>query len=164
MKVRFKKLHKDAVIPTKSYEFDAGFDLTAVSKDWNSLYDFWEYNTGLAIQIPKGFVGKIYQRSSVSKKDLFLCNATGIIDSGYNGEISFRFKDVFSHEVLTSAIDADEVGDDVIQSGREYQIGDKIGQLIIMPIPSIEFEEVEELSDTERGRCGYGSTDKKEGE
>lgn len=148
-KLKYKLLHKDAVAPEKGTEGSAGFDLTAVSHQWNDKYSFWEYKTGLAIEIPKGYVGYIFPRSSISKKTLSLCNSVGVIDSDYRGEISFRFKETFTPT---------EVTDGHLNDPDNYEELDRIGQLIIMPIPSIEFEEVEELTDTERGKNGYGHT------
>ena len=100
------------------------------------------YGTGLAIQIPEGHVGLVFPRSSISKKDLILSNSVGVIDCGYTGEIMFKFKRTL-------------VGDSL---ANIYEIGDRIGQIIIIPIPRIEFEEVSELEQTERGQGGYGST------
>ena len=152
MRVKFKKLHQDAVIPTKGTAGSAGFDLTAVSQEWNSEYSFWEYKTGLAIKIPEGHVGYIFPRSSISKKDLSLCNSVGVIDSDYRGEIAFRFKEV--NNVLDIGLSISE--DDVEKF--TYNKGERIGQLIIMPIPEVEFIEVDELEETERGEGSYGST------
>ena len=96
MKVKIKKLHPDAVIPSYAKPGDAGMDLTAISKRVETGSDengeYIEYGTGLAIEIPEGHVGLVFPRSSVSKKDLFLANAVGVIDSGYRGEVKLRFK------------------------------------------------------------------------
>ncbi len=140
MKVKIKKLHKDAVIPKYAQDGDAGLDLTATSIVYDD-HGNAVYGTGLAIEIPKDYVGYIFPRSSISKKTLALTNSVGVIDSNYRGEIMLKFK----HHGLYR---------------DEYNIGDRIGQLIIMPIPSIELEEVEELSDTNRGTGGFGSTGK----
>ncbi|QHJ78562.1 MAG: hypothetical protein [Caudoviricetes sp.] len=136
MKVKIKKLHKDAVIPKYAQKGDAGLDLTATSMNYDD-HGNAVYGTGLSIEIPEGHVGYIFPRSSISKKTLALTNSIGVIDSNYRGEIMLKFK--FNNISI-------------------YSIGDRIGQLIIMPIPSIELEEVEELSDTNRGTGGFGST------
>lgn len=148
--VKIKKLNKDAVIPSYANATDAGADLTAISKDYDNNGNV-VYGTGLAFEIPFGFVGYIFPRSSNSKKDLILSNSVGVIDSGYRGEVMFKFKpsDYF-------AINRDNVYED----GSIYSIGDRIGQLIIMPIPKIEFIEVDELSQTDRGEGGFGSSGK----
>lgn len=142
MQVRVKRLHKDAVIPEYSKPGDAGLDLTAISMQKDN-YDNITYGTGLAIEIPQGYVGLIYPRSSNSKTDLYLTNHVGVIDSGYRGEIMFKYRPI--NGLLNSKI---------------YHVGDRIGQLIIMPYPQIELVETDELSDTERGDGGFGSTGK----
>lgn len=141
MKVLFKKLKKQAVTPSYAKDGDAGLDITAISRDIviTEDYEYIEYGTGLAFEIPVGYVGLLFPRSSISKKDMFLSNAVGVIDSGYRGEVSFRFKRL----AWTSTI---------------YNVGDKIGQLVILPYPQIQLEQAKELSETERGEGGYGST------
>lgn len=141
MQVKIKKLHQDAVIPKYSKPGDAGLDLTACAEPEIDEYKNIVYRTGLAIEIPVGYVGLIFPRSSNSRTDLYLTNHVGVIDSGYRGEIMFKFR-YPSYE----------------RTPRIYQQGDRIGQLIIMPYPQIEFQEVEELTTTERGIAGFGST------
>jgi dUTP pyrophosphatase len=138
MKVKIKKLDKDAVIPSYAKVGDAGMDLTAISCAQGDNYI--EYGTGLAVQIPEGFVGLIFPRSSITNRGVLLKNSVGIIDSGYVGEIKFRFH--------------------VLDNFNIYEIGERIGQLIIIPYPHIDFVQVDNLSDTERGLGGYGSTGK----
>lgn len=138
MKIKIKKLHPDAIIPTYANPGDAGMDLTAITEKWNDAYSMVTYDTGLSIEIPEGFVGLLFPRSSISKTILSLSNSVGVIDSGYRGPIMFKFR--------------------YPEEGMVYDIGDRIGQIIIMPYPTIEFEEVEELSSTERGEGGFGST------
>lgn len=140
MIVKIKKLDSKAVTPAYAKAGDAAVDLTAISlsKVDKDEFGYLEYGTGLAIEIPKGYVGLLFPRSSISNSGLILTNSVGVIDSGYRGEIKFRFK----HIPDTSF----------------YKVGDRIGQLIIMPYPQIEFEEVQELSSTERGEGGFGST------
>ena len=142
MKVKIKKLSKEAIIPKYAHTTDAGLDLTATSKNIDEEGNV-VYGTGLTFEIPKGYVGLLFPRSSNAKKDLILSNSVGVLDSSYRGEVMFKFK--FSN---------------CDYSENTYEIGDRIGQLIIIPYPQIEFEEVEELSKTERGNCGYGSTGK----
>jgi dUTP pyrophosphatase len=136
MKIKMKKLHPDAVIPRYAKAGDAGLDLTAVEivADGSLL----TYKTGLAVEIPNGYVGLLFPRSSVYKTGQTLTNCVGVIDSGYRGEIMMKFS--FSPQ------------------GLEYEVGDRIGQLLIMPYPKVEFVEVDELSKTSRGSGGYGST------
>lgn len=146
MQVKIKKLHPKAVIPVYAKEGDAGLDLTATAVD--SYVSYISYKTGLAIEIPKGYVGLLFPRSSNSKKQLLLTNSVGVIDSGYRGEIELRFK------IVGSAGDIPGKYPDV------YNVGDKVGQLIIIPYPSIELVETDELSDSQRGDGGFGSTGK----
>ncbi len=138
--VNVKKLNENAVIPSYSKEGDAGMDLTAV--DMNITEDFISYKTGLAFQIPKNYVGLLFPRSSNSKKDLLLTNSVGVIDSGYRGEIEFRYKRT------------------VADSAKIYEIGDRVGQIMIIPYPQIKIIEVENLEESERGEGGFGSTGK----
>tara|TARA_R100000152_G_C6778655_1_gene209498 strand:+ start:917 stop:1339 length:423 start_codon:yes stop_codon:yes gene_type:complete len=138
MKVRIKKLHNDAIIPTYAKDGDAGMDLTAVSGP-KFGDNFCEYDTGLAMEIPKGYVGLLFPRSSVSKTALMLANCVGVVDSGYRGPVKLRFKQITT-------------------TGPRYKEGDRVGQIIIMPVPNFEFEQVDELSDTSRGEGGFGST------
>lgn len=146
MEVKVKRLHEDAVIPSYAKDGDACFDLTCVSVE-NRGDLFIQYNTGLAMEIPDGYVGLIFPRSSVTKKDLMLKNSVGIIDSGYRGEISFRYHR-FKGEVLGMSIPTKNI----------YEVGDRVGQMMIIPRPVIELTEVDDLSDSERGDGGYGST------
>lgn len=139
MKVKVKKLVPNAVIPHYAKDGDAGLDLTATSVEENETTI--TYGCGLAFEIPKGYFGLAVPRSSNSKKTLLLTNSAGIIDSGYRGEITAVFKKT---EYPTKA----------------YGIGERFAQLIILPYPQVELEEAEELSATERGTGGYGSTGK----
>lgn len=138
MKVKIKKLNPEAVIPTYATDGDAGMDITALSITHKPANGYIEYNTGISLEIPTGYVGLIFPRSSISKMGLQLANSVGVIDSGYRGEITFRFKRT---------------------PGPIYKPGDRIGQIMFIPFPKIEFEEVDELGKTERGDGGYGSTD-----
>jgi dUTP pyrophosphatase len=136
MKVKMKKLHPDAIIPKYAKLGDAGLDLTAVDvvADGSTM----TYKTGLAVEIPPWHVGLLFPRSSVYKTGQSLTNCVGVIDSGYRGEIMMKFT--------------------LSPYAKEYQIGDRVGQLLIMPYPRIDFEETDELTPTERGDGGYGST------
>jgi dUTP pyrophosphatase len=154
MKVKIKKLHKNAVIPKYSNVGDAGMDMTAVTADISRDGLYVEYGTGIAVEIPEGYVGLIFPRSSLSKTSLILSNHVGVVDSGYRGEIKFRFKDTRMRSRIEYGIDQYFCSDTV------YKVGDRIGQLMIIPYPKIEFEEVEELDSTNRGEGGFGSTGK----
>lgn len=142
LKVRIKKLRPEAVMPVKAHTTDAGFDLTAISMEYDSINDCIVYHTGLAFEIPDGYVGMLFPRSSIFKKNLLLTNHTGIIDSSYRGEVLAKFKRIKTDP----------------RSSSVYDNGERIAQLIILPYPEIEFVEAEELTDTERGTGSYGST------
>lgn len=138
MKIKIKKLHRAAPIPTYAKQGDAGLDLTVMTiKD--EAYQI-TYGFGIAVEIPEGYVGLVFPRSSIKNTDLILSNSVGVIDSGYRGEIKATFKK------LSGTV------------SNKYFTGDRAAQLIIVPYPKIEFEEVEELSETERGNGGFGST------
>lgn len=146
MEVKFKKLSDKAVMPTYAYDGDAGLDLTAtnIHSEVNECGQFvLVYHTDLSIEIPKGYVGLLFPRSSIAKKSLVLTNCVGVIDSNYRGEILLKFKNT--------------TGDSV---PAVYPIGAKIAQLIIMPYPTINLVESNELSNTDRGTGGFGSSDK----
>jgi dUTP pyrophosphatase len=141
MEVRIKKLSENAVIPTYAKDGDAGMDLVATRIISNTTFDV-SYGTDLAMEIPNGFVGLVFPRSSVRKYELALSNSVGVIDSGYRGELQATFK-------KTNGLDS-----------LAYKVGDRIAQIMIIPHPPIEFKEVDDLSDTERGDGGFGSTGK----
>lgn len=138
--VNFTRLSQKAVVPTYAKDGDAGLDLTAVEYHTNFDHNYIEYDTGIAVEIPEGYVGYIFPRSSISKTSHTLANSVGVIDSGYRGSIKLRMR--FDTE----------------NQDKEYTYGDKIGQLVIMPIPRVELKEVTELSTSERGEGGFGST------
>lgn len=152
MKVKIKKLFSDSVLPTKAYATDAGYDLYAHSKSYDDDGNV-VYGSGVAMEIPKGYVGLVFPRSSNAKKDLILSNSVGVIDSGYRGEISLKFK--ACQQARTDGIITAPVTVPLIHS---YDIKERIGQIIIMPYPEIEFVEVDKLSDSDRGTGGYGSS------
>ena len=138
--INIKKTNKLAIIPKYAHSTDAGMDLVAVSM--NETDKYIEYDTGIAIEIPKGYVGLVFPRSSVSKLDLVQANSVGVIDSSYINSIKVRFKKLKDDGVCV------------------YVPGERIAQLIILPYPMIGFNEVEKLSDSDRGLGGFGSTGK----
>jgi dUTP pyrophosphatase len=142
IKVKIKKLNENAVIPTYSKDGDAGMDLTITSIISETTTDV-SYGFGVAMEIPIGFVGLFFPRSSVRKYDLSLTNAVGVIDSGYRGELQATFK-------KTNWLKGD--------NSEKYKIGDRGAQIIIIPYPQIQFIESDELSNSDRGTGGFGST------
>lgn len=164
MQVKFKKLNKKAVIPTKAHPTDAGFDMVAVTKTVTDKYV--EYDTGIATAIPVGHVGLLFANSRVSKYDLDLANAVGVADSNYRGPIKFRYKHtiqpqtaILAHKTKWFDLVKNVEPVPVPFHPKEFNVGDVVGQLIIIPIPEIEFVEVEELDETDRGEGGFGSTE-----
>ena len=146
LKVRFKKLVENAVTPSYSKEGDAGLDLTAVGTEFIDYGNQLKVYTGIAVEIPKGYVGLLFPRSSIVTTNNRLANCVGAIDSGYRGEITFVFDTINVNKDLISDYD------------YTYQPRNKVGQLVILPFPKVELEEVKELSDSERGTGGYGHT------
>ena len=161
------KLDNGAKPPVKSYDTDAGYDLFAFSKKKNEKYI--EYGTGVYMSIPKGYVGLIFPRSSVTKYDVILKNSVGVIDSGYHGEIRFRFikiaQDLYKPMIVTTGLfgGGQKEMTDITTIERNlvsYNIGDKIGQIVFVKLPNIKFNFVDNLGDSDRGVGGYGSTGK----
>jgi dUTP pyrophosphatase len=142
MKVNIKKLHSDAVIPTYAKEGDAGMDLVATSII-SETHTQITYGLGIALEIPNGFVGLVFPRSSIRKTRLQLSNSVGVIDSGYRGELQATFNKI------TTTLENQK---------NDYKVGDRVAQIMIIPHPSIDFQEVEYLSNTQRGEGGFGST------
>lgn len=167
MKVKIKKLSEGAIIPKYAKKGDAGLDLFATRR-WYDEYGNVCYGTGIAMEIPVGFVGLVFPRSSICKKDLSLSNSVGVIDSSYRGEITAKFKPTlacydydYSKDCISETYDyitASGCNEKDIPYAEHFEVGERICQIIIVPYPQIEFEEVDELSETERGDGGYGST------
>lgn len=135
MQVKIKRLNDKAILPTKAHTTDAGYDLYASSCYYED--GMLHYGTGVAVEIPEGYVGFVFPRSSIANTHLTLSNSVGVIDSGYRGEVKAKFR----------------------KGGtRGYHVGERIAQLIILPYPEVTFEEVDELSDSDRGEGGYGSS------
>lgn len=133
MRVKIKKLDENAIIPQCETPFSAGMDLYATSKFFSEQYT--EYGTGIAIELPYGYVGLLFPRSSISAMSgMSLANSVGVVDADFRGEIKLRFR------------------------GGDYAIGDRVAQLVVVPHMHITFEETETLTDTVRGSGGFGST------
>ena len=154
MEVKIKQLNPNAVIPSYAKSGDAGMDLVATTIISDTPEQI-TYGMGIALEIPEGFVGLIFPRSSVRKTGLDLSNSVGVIDSGYRGELQATFNKVFGGDRFY-----DETKNTEDTSNNFYKVGDRIAQIMIIPYPPIEFIESEELSNTERGEGGFGSTGK----
>lgn len=139
MILKFKKLNDAAVLPQKAHMTDAGLDLACTSVQYSERDQVYVYGTGLAVEIPDGHVGLLFPRSSVYKTGEVLSNCVGVIDAGYRGEVFAKFYQANDRH-------------------NPYSVGDRFCQLIVMPIPEVETEWAEELSESERGEGGYGSS------
>lgn len=157
LSVKIKRLHPDSVIPSYSKPGDAGLDLTAVSKSFDEFGNT-VYDTGLAFEIPEGYVGLLFPRSSNAKTDLRLTNSVGVIDSGYRGSVLFKYRN--DNYANLSSKDRRDLQGGILAFNGDYAVGNRVGQLIIMPYPKVKLVEVDELSETERGEGSYGSSGK----
>lgn len=144
MTIKYKRLKENAVAPVKAHAADAGLDLTAVdiTTEINECGELiLVYHTGLAIEIPEGYFGALVPRSSITKKSLMQSNHFGVIDANYRGEVMVKMR------TTTNVVPA------------VYKVGERICQLLILPVPEVQFEETEQLTETDRGEDGFGSTD-----
>lgn len=159
MKVKIKKLKDHTILPCYASNDAAGLDLTANDMEIDFDNNIITYKTNIAFEIPNGYVGLVFPRSSVCKKNLTLCNSVGVIDSDYRGDILLKFRYIGRKP---NFIDKLKLLFSVSQFEYEniYHVGDRVGQIIIMKRSKIELDIVDELSDTERGNGGFGSTDK----
>lgn len=143
MKVKIKKLVDGAVIPTRGSDEAAGYDLYAHIPRQSETIPAGEtkvIGTGIAMEIPTGYVGLVFARSGLAtKRALRPANCVGVIDSDYRGEIGVA---LHNDGKVAQAI----------------HIQDRIAQIVIVPYLSVEFEETENLDETERGSGGFGST------
>lgn len=130
-------------MPIRAHKGDAGIDLTCtnITQELNECGQLiLVYHTGLAVEIPEGYVGLLFQRSSIYKKSISMTNAVGVIDSGYRGEIIGKFR---STTDVVPAI---------------FKPGERFAQLVIVPCLDVQIEEATELEETERGEGGFGSS------
>ena len=144
MKLRILKLHPDAKVPTYATDGAAAFDLHALHFEGEPIRVMhrapYTFDTGLAFEVPTGYVMLIFSRSGHGfNNDARLANCVGVIDSDYRGEVRVR---------MTSDGNRDLIVHD----------GDRIAQAMLVPIPRVTFEVAEQLSITERGENGFGST------
>lgn len=183
--VKFKKLDERAVIPTYAHDGDVGMDMTAIDVEYKADIDCYLYHTGLAFETDKHYGIFLFPRSSNRKTDAYLCNHVGIADSAiYRGEIIFCYKNRTSLrqyclegrmiEFFNAVENGKRLKDAVKESIKgwtevmnnpmvfaPYKVGDKVGQMVVLPYPDVKLSERKELSETERGDGAFGSTDKK---
>lgn len=184
--VKFKKLVDSAIIPTYAHDGDIGMDIYATSIEYDEQYDLYKYYTGLSVETSEEYGILLFARSSNIKKDVYLPNSVGIVDSAiYRGEIMFMFKSRISlyersniiglkafMKSLSSGLNAKEAEEKaeeakhIIQEMTKalefapYEVGDRIGQMVIIPRTIINAIQVDKLSETIRGEGGFGSSGK----
>ena len=142
MNINFKKLSPDAICPTYGTEFSAGADLYALTEEDIKISprETVLVHTGIAVEIPEGYVGLIFARSGLAtKKGLAPANKVGVIDADYRGELMVALFNQSNEERIVSK-------------------GERIAQMAIVPFLKAEYQEVDELTDTKRGIGGFGST------
>lgn len=141
--LKIKLLHENAKAPSRANPDDAGLDLWAVNREWDRNLACWVYDFGLAMEIPPGHVGLIFPRSSICKTPLTLTNSVGVIDAGYRGPVKAFFREHLQSGLLEEALP---------------KAGDRIAQLIVLPFPAVRVTVTSELSETQRGDKGWGSS------
>lgn len=132
-------LDKGAYMPTRAHEADAGYDLRAMKSDYIPFGGSCVFDTGVHIEIPVGYVGMLKSKSGLNVNHNLV--SEGVIDSGYTGSIKVK---LYNHS----------------KSAYYVEAGDKISQLVILPILTPDLEVVDKFDDTERGDNGFGSTGK----
>ena len=184
IEIKIKKLSENAVIPKYAIDGDVGMDLTAIDVEYDEEKDMYIYHTGISIESPKHYGVLIFPRSSNRNTDAYICNHVPVIDTAvYRGEIMICFKNRDSldqialkeemDELLTSLQvyrDPSNAVDEAYKAyykAKEdpmkyapYKVGDRICQMVLIPYPNVLFKETDELSKTERGEKGFGSTGK----
>jgi len=148
--LKVQLVHSEAVLPSKAHDDDTGYDCVATDFGvWDTNRRYIEYDTGVIVELPKGYYCELYPRSSISKTDLILANSVGVVDNSYRGTLRFRFKCVKPLDIYNN---------NVHSPPYIYKKGDKIGQIVVRKSIECEIQEVVALSDTSRGAGGFGST------
>lgn len=165
----------DSVEPKYAHDGDMCMDLTAISFDYDIENDVYIYHTGIKVEIPKGYGMLIFPRSSNRRTEAYMTNHVGVIDSGYRGEILVCFKNRTHSNLgriyrkfargINIVLDFlekrnDYITEDFVKTNAPYKVGERIAQCCVIPYPQMIFEKVDELSDSERGENGHGSTGK----
>lgn len=139
MKKVCKGQFEEGMEPKRMHYGDAGADLRSKERAYVAHGGVVMVHTGVKVDIPYGYVGLLFARSSMAKRGLMMANGVGVIDSGYHGEICVPFTSVFDH-------------------GASIAKGERIAQLVFVPCEMPEFEQVDDLGHSERGDDGFGST------
>ncbi len=140
--LKFKRLDAKAQAPRKAHPADAGYDLTCTMVECDANSNIVTYHTGLSFEIPNGYVGLLFARSSIYKTGQSVCNSVGVIDSNFRGEV-----------MLKTYLADNEVNNRIV-----YKEGERCCQLVILKLPEFKIVEAAELSKSDRGTQGYGST------
>jgi dUTP pyrophosphatase len=141
MELRFRILDESATIPSRAHSGDAGLDLHAAQAAHIGPGERWQISTGLAVEIPEGHAGLVLPRSGLALRyGISLVNAPGLIDSGYRGEVGVLLLNNDPAEIFM------------------VKPGDRIAQLVVVPITGLEPVAVEQLATSERGEGGFGSS------
>ena len=184
IEIKIKKLSENAVIPKYAIDGDVGMDLTAIDVEYDEKKDMYIYHTGISIESPKHYGVLIFPRSSNRNTDAYICNHVPVIDTAvYRGEIMICFKNRDSLDQIALKEEMDELltyltvyrdPSDAVEEAYKaydkakedpmkyapYKVGDRICQMVLIPYPNVLFKEADELSKTERGEKGFGSTGK----
>ncbi len=184
LEIKIKKLDERACIPYYAHDGDVGMDLTAIDVEYDEENDLYIYHTGLSFESDKHYGQFLFPRSSNRKTDAYLCNSVGIADSAiYRGEILICFKNRDSIKTIArlesmntlitsmnngdskeqSSIKSKSVYNEILERAKNlefapYKVGDRIAQMVFLPYPNIRLSMRQELSETERGANGFGST------
>lgn len=170
--------HPYAKIPTKAHKTDNGYDLYAVSVEYDEDIDCYVYHTGVSIKVPVGYSLDVIPKSRHRKTHCYMPNTPGDVDPGYTGEILVSYKprlprvirniidnihkyfiscnvNIFGNEGITPLINGLSLGE---EHAYPYGVGEAIAQCYLTPHPDIKFNVVDKLPETERGEGGHGST------
>lgn len=137
MKLSVKKINNEAVLPTRAHSYDAGMDLYVNDRQVITAHTTIVVPTGISMEIPEGFVGLIWDKSSIGTKGLKTLG--GVVDSEYRGEVKVVVHNLNNEDII-------------------FEHGQKIAQMLIQKVELVDIEEVADLSSTVRGEGGFGST------
>ena len=153
----FKKLNPDAILPKYAHEGDAGMDIYALDDVTLPLHVPVMVHTGIAAEIPDGYELQVRSRSGLACKGVYVCNSPGTVDPKYRGEICVILR--YSHnEAETIPVRDGTLPSVVIKQSYDIKKGDRIAQLVLSPVTYACINEIQNLSDTDRGTAGFGST------
>lgn len=159
IKVGFKKITEDAILPVKAHATDSGFDLFANEERIIKPGKTVVIKTGIAIKLPPGYEAQVRPRSGLTSKTKLRVQL-GTIDQDYTGEIGIIADNITNVDSVEA--DGNNLGDFLKDWEQKVLIkvnkGDRVAQLVIVPIPAVESYEIDKLEDTERGKNGFGST------